>query len=90
MIRTAAIGTSMISHRFAAAVQQVPGIELTCVYSRDAERAAAVATELGAAWSSPDLSEVLASDAIDAVYVASPNTVHHEQVLAAIRAGKHV
>lgn len=80
----------MITHRFAEAVRQVPGIELACVCSRDAGRAAAVAAELGAAWSSAELADVLASESIDAVYVASPNAVHQRQVLAAIQAGKHV
>ena len=48
MIRVATIGTSMITRRFAAALSEVEGIELACVYSRDGERAAAVARELGA------------------------------------------
>ena len=90
MIRVATIGTSLITYRFAAAVAELPGVELACVVSRDPARAAAVATEVGARTSSADLDAVLASSDIDAVYVASPNTVHHAQALAALRAGKHV
>ncbi|HSN10633.1 MAG TPA: Gfo/Idh/MocA family oxidoreductase, partial [Propionibacteriaceae bacterium] len=37
-----------------------------------------------------DLDELLADPDVDAVYVASPNSVHTEQALAAVRAGKHV
>ena len=90
MIRVATIGTSMITRRFAAAVRQVDGIELACVYSRDPGRAAEVARELGAPATESDLERLLASPGIDAVYVASPNVVHHRQALAAIAAGKHV
>lgn len=90
MIRFAAIGTSWITTQFADAVARVPGAELAVVYSRDAGRAAAMAAQLGAASSTDDLPALLASDSVDAVYVASPNGVHAEQALAAIRAGKHV
>jgi predicted dehydrogenase len=34
--------------------------------------------------------ELLASDAIDAVYVALPNHLHHAYTLRSVRAGKHV
>lgn len=90
MIQVATIGTSMITRRFAAAVREVDGIELACVYSRDPGRAAEAAKELGAPSSESDLDRLLASPGIDAIYVASPNIVHHRQALAAIAAGKHV
>lgn len=90
MIRFAIIGTSMISHEFAKASRRVPGVEIAGVLSRDADRAASVARELGASrwWS--DLDAMLSSKDVDAVYVASPNSLHHTQCLAALRAGKHV
>lgn len=90
MIRIALVGTSMITHQFAASSRRVPGIQLAGVVSRDADRAEAVAAELGAATSWTNLDDALASADVDAVYVASPNSVHHEQCLASLRAGKHV
>jgi len=90
MTRFAAIGTSWITTQFADAVARVPGAELSVVYSRDATRAASMAARLGVASSTDDLPGLLASDVVDAVYVASPNSVHAGQALAAIRAGKHV
>ncbi len=90
MLRFATIGTSWITTQFADAVARVPGVELAVAYSRDAARAEAFAHEIGAGSSSADLAGLLASDKVDAVYVASPNSVHFEQALAAIRAGKHV
>lgn len=90
MLKFATIGTSWITTQFADAVARVPGAELAVVFSRDAGRAAAFATQLGAPSSTDDLPGLLASDDVDAVYVASPNSVHLDNALAAIRAGKHV
>ncbi len=90
MLRFATVGTSWITTRFAEAVAAVPDAEVACAYSRDGARAAAFAAAVGApSWSS-DLRALLASDEVDAVYVASPNSVHFAQALQAVRAGKHV
>lgn len=90
MLRVATIGTSWITRQFADDSRSVAGIALACAYSRDASRAAEFAAEIGAAAASADLPGMLASPDVDAVYVASPNSAHFEQALAAIRAGKHV
>lgn len=52
-----------------------------------AERARALAGEVGAR-AGADLGECL--DDVDAVVVASPNFLHHQQALQAARAGKHL
>jgi len=90
MIRVATIGTSVITSALAAAVGRTEGIRIDVVTSRSAERAAASAAELGAPGSAHDLAALYASDRIDAVYIASPNSAHEQQALEAIRAGKHV
>ena len=90
IITLATIGTSQITHNLTDAVSQVPGIEIGCVYSRDGKRAAETAAQLGVAGSASDLDAVLADPAIDAIYVASPNSVHAAQAAQALRAGKHV
>lgn len=90
MIRIATIGTSSITDQFVAALPDVPGIELAGVFSRDGVRAAAVAKNWSAARSWSELDVMLSSSDVDAVYVASPNSVHHAQCRAALAAGKHV
>ncbi|MCA0295852.1 MAG: Gfo/Idh/MocA family oxidoreductase [Actinobacteria bacterium] len=90
MLRFATIGTSWITTQFAAGVALVPGVEIAYAYSRDAARASAFAEEIGAAGWSDDLPGLLASADVDAVYVATPNSLHYGQALDAIRAGKHV
>lgn len=90
MIRIATIGTSAITRRTVAAAGGVPDLQFTTVYSRDAERAAALASDLGLDSSTDDLDALLADQDVDAVYVASPNSVHAGQVRVALEAGKHV
>src|SRR5881394_3182190 len=41
-------------------------------------------------WSYEEYDECLKSGAIDAVYIALPNSLHHEYALRAAQAGRHV
>lgn len=52
--------------------------------------AARIGSEQGIAQSFPSCAEMLAGCALDAVVVASPPFAHHDDVLATLRAGKHV
>ena len=90
MIRLATIGTSAITRSLIGAVGMADRITVTAVYSRDAARGRAFADSVGVADVFSDLTALLTSPDIDAIYVASPNTAHEAQSLAAIRAGKHV
>lgn len=68
----------------------VDGIEVAAVAARDPIRAG----EMAARWGIPSVfetyAELLASDAIDAVYVGTPAALHRQWTLAAIGAGLHV
>jgi 1,5-anhydro-D-fructose reductase (1,5-anhydro-D-mannitol-forming) len=63
---------------------------LLSVVSRDQVRAEAFARDHGAASALDDYAKMLADPAVEAVYIATPNALHAEQVIAAARAGKHV
>ena len=89
-MRLASVGTSAICAQFIAASHRVPSVTFTTAYSRDAERARAFADANGIAATSSDWDGLLHSDDVDGLYIASPNSVHFEQALAALRAGKHV
>lgn len=84
------VGTGGIARQFAADLRLLPAARLAAVCSRDAARAAAFAAEFAVARSSADLDGFLADPGIDAVYIATPNSVHANQALAAIEAGKPV
>ena len=60
------------------------------VVSRDQRRAGAFATRHGAARALVSYPDLLADPKVDAVYIATPNALHVDQVVAAAAAGKHV
>jgi len=60
------------------------------VADQDATRAAGVAEHLGFERGVADWREVLDDPAVDVVDICTPNYLHAEMALAAIRAGKHV
>jgi len=74
----------------ATALRDSKQAELVAVASRDATRARAFADELGLASSFGSYEELLASDDVDAVYVALPVSMHTEWTVRALEAGKHV
>lgn len=63
---------------------------MVAVGSRDAERARAFADRFGIPAAYGSYAELVADDAVDIVYVASPHSGHFEQTLQAIEAGLHV
>ena len=89
MLRFGVIGTNFISEWFAAACGSLDGRAApTAVYSRDLARARDFGAKIGAPDAFDDLDAMIA--AVDAVYVASPNALHHPQAMRAIAAGRHV
>lgn len=64
--------------------------ELVAVQDVDEKRARAVADKYGVAKVYTDGAKLLEDSDVEAVYVASPTASHHEYVLAAAQAGKHV
>lgn len=89
-MRFGIIGTGPIVERFLQAAQPCATFALDTVYSRSPGRAAEFAARYGAPHSCCDLSGLFASPHIDAVYIASPNALHHCHAIAAMRGGKHV
>ncbi len=83
------IGTNFISDRLLSAFSCTEA-GAVAVYSRRKETGDAFAQKHGLSLVFTDLEAFLASDAFEAVYVASPNMCHKEQTLAALRHGKHV
>lgn len=89
-MRFAVIGTNWITSALISAGRTVPGFSLAAVYSRTPERAKQFAAEHGAPHWHASLAELGADPTVDAVYIASPNSLHAEQSIAMLRAGKHV
>lgn len=87
-IRVGVIGTGNIGTSHARDLaSRVAGSQVTALYDFDAERAAHLASELGAL-ALPTYEAVIGSDEVDAVVIASPDQFHAEQALACLAAGK--
>ncbi|MBY6036653.1 Gfo/Idh/MocA family oxidoreductase [Fictibacillus nanhaiensis] len=89
-MRFGVIGTNWITESFIAAASAVESFTLSAVYSRTEEKAKEFAEKNGAEYTFTDLEEMAASSAIDAVYIASPNSFHAEQAITFMNHGKHV
>ncbi|EMI4156929.1 Gfo/Idh/MocA family oxidoreductase [Vibrio parahaemolyticus] len=90
MFKLAVIGTNWISQQFVEAAIQTKQFCLKAVYSRDIEKARLFGTPYDADTYYDSL-EALGQDAdIDAVYIASPNSLHAPQAIQMLKAGKHV
>lgn len=66
-----------------------PDIRLAAALDLRADASRRFATQFGAQ-TFDSLDALLASDDIDAVYIATPHELHAKQTIAALRAGKHV
>ena len=90
MFNLAIIGTNWISQQFVEAAIKTGEFRLKAVYSREFDKA----RSFGAPYHAEnfyDSLDALGNDPdIDAVYIASPNSLHAPQALQMLKAGKHV
>ncbi|MDP2885130.1 MAG: Gfo/Idh/MocA family oxidoreductase [Ignavibacteria bacterium] len=90
-IRYGIIGFGLFAERaIAGAIQSSPNSTLVAVQKRSltAAREKAKALSLPHAFSSAE--ELAACPDVDAVFIVSANSAHHDETIAAARAGKHV
>ena len=69
---------------------RVPGAKLVAACSPSADERAWAEGALGRPAVYADYAALLAHPGLDAVFLVTPNTVHPEQIVAGLRAGKHV
>ena len=89
-VRWGVLSTASIGRLVIEAAHQADHAAFVAVASRDADRARAFADELGLEASYGSYEELLASEAVDAVYVPLPVSMHTEWTVRALEAGKHV
>ena len=90
MINFATVGTGWITESFIQAASLSKQFQLVGVYSRTEEKAKKLADQYKAPNFYSDLAEMAKSKEIQAVYIASPNSVHFEQTLTFLKNKKHV
>ena len=84
------IGTGRIANTFARDIKHVNNARLHAVGARQSHSAEAFAAEYSIDTAYGSYAELLADPNIDAIYIATPHTLHKEQAIAAMSAGKHV
>ncbi len=89
-MKYAVIGTSWITEEFIMGANLVEGMELLGVYSRSYSKGKALAEKFGAPRVFVDLHDLARNADVEAVYVASPNSLHYEQCKLLLKSGKHV
>ena len=89
-IRLGTIGSGLIVRTILDNVVRTNGIRLVAVYSRREDTGRALASEYGAKKVYTDMDAFLADEAMNFVYVATPNLLHYEQAKKALLAGKNV
>lgn len=93
MIRYAVVGAGWISQEaFLPGVAQSGNSTIAAIVTGDLEKGAKLAAFHGIPQvvSYADYDALLASDAVDAVYIALPNSMHADYAIRAAQAGKHI
>lgn len=89
-IRFGVVGTNFITDWVIAGAREDNRFELAAVCSRTEERAAAFAARHGIPHTFTSIEDMAASDLVDAVYIATPNSTHARYALCCMAHGKHV
>lgn len=89
-IRFGVIGTGKIVDNFLKAALTHENFELVAMYSRTLEKAKDFGEKYGATKFFDNLESFSKCEDIDAVYIASPNSLHSSQAIMCIKNNKHV
>ena len=89
-MRIGTVGTGFIVDNFIDAVSRTDNADVVAIYSRAEETAQAFAAKHNLAKWHTDREAFLNDPEIDVVYVASPNSLHFQWSLDALKAGKGV
>lgn len=89
-VRWGIVSTGRITHQFVQDFAYVPNGEVVAVASRSLESANEFAGEYGIPRAYADYGQMLDDADVDAVYVATPHTLHYQNTIDAIQARKHV
>lgn len=89
-LRWGVLGAGGIAAAMTTALHEGTTQRVVAVGSRDLGRARAFAGRFGIARAHGSYEDLVADPAVDAVYIASPHSEHHDHALLAIAAGRHV
>jgi predicted dehydrogenase len=89
-IKVAVIGAGFMGRVHTENIRRLGNVEVVAVAAVSAEEAASFGKAMGIEKTTGDYREVLADPSIQAVHVCTPNALHYQISMDAMRAGKHV
>jgi xylose dehydrogenase (NAD/NADP) len=89
-VRWGILGTGGITAKLLAGAATTPTAEVVAVGSRTDDRATEYAAEHGIERAHGSYEALLDDPEVDAIYIATPNSFHHQWTMQALAAGKHV
>jgi len=89
-IQVALAGAGAFGIKHLDAIQQIDGVEVVSLVSRELEKTKEVAAKYGIGHCTTELADSLALKEVDAVILCTPTQMHAAQALACLQAGKHV
>jgi 2-hydroxy-4-carboxymuconate semialdehyde hemiacetal dehydrogenase len=89
-IKVALAGAGAFGIKHLDGIQNIDGVEVVSLISRDLDKTKEVANKYGIQHVTTELSDSLALPEVDAVILCTPTQMHAEQTLACLKAGKHV
>ena len=90
-VRWGVVGLGWAATDFVApAMVKSPGSEIVACLGSTPDKTKAFAERFGVAKAHADLNGLMNDPNVDAVYIALPNAMHHEAVLAGAQAKKHM
>ena len=89
-IKVALAGAGAFGIKHLDGIQNIDGVEVVSLISRDLEKTREVADKYGIAHVTTDLADSLALPEVDAVILCTPTQMHAAQSIQCMQAGKHV
>jgi 2-hydroxy-4-carboxymuconate semialdehyde hemiacetal dehydrogenase len=89
-IKVALAGAGAFGVKHLDGIQNIDGVEVVSLISRDIEKTKDTAAKYGIQHVTTSLDESLALKEVDAVILCTPTQMHADQTLACLKAGKHV
>ena len=89
-LRIALAGAGAFGIKHLDALQQIKGVSVVSLMSRQLDKTEEVARKYGIPHATTDLHDVLKLREVDAVILCTPTQLHASQAIACLEAGKHV
>ena len=89
-IKVALAGAGAFGIKHLDGIQNIDGVEVVSLISRDLAKTQEVADKYGIKHVTTDLADSLAIKEVDAVILCTPTQMHASQTIACLEAGKHV